>query len=246
MNTLSVGTFIPNFKIKDLRLDSNVNRDTNVSNIEEKKDKLEQNGWIMPIVVTPLGKVLEGQNRLEAAISLNLKSMPVYIVDWIDDNDVDEVRDIIISLNNGNRAWTQWDYIKSYKATNKEYAAAYANCIKYGETLSNGVVVAAMFGIGSANSRFKKGGSELKSREKYEYLLETCKSLVNTYGKNQFPSQTLRSFLLWAGNKEFKLINYIVNEMKTSVRNGVRVADGDLGLKEWLKEKEDTYASFSN
>ena len=246
MNDLKVGTYVPNYNVKDLHLDSTVNRETSISNIEEKKNKLEENNWLMPIVITTTGKVLEGQNRLLASVSLSLKTIPVYIVDWINDEDVDEVRDVIISLNNGNKAWTQWDYIKSYKANNKNYREAYNYCMKYDGVLSNGNVVNALFGIGAMNERFKKGDSVVRDTQKYVYLLETCSSLVTTYGKNQFPSQTLRTFILWANNKDYDIINYIVNEMKVSVKHGTRISDGDLGLRDWLTEKVNIYESIAN
>lgn len=245
--SLNVGLFVAAYDIKKLFLDSAVNRDTSVSNIEEKKNKLEDFGWLMPIVITRAGKILEGQNRYEAAKALGLETIPVYIVDWVDEEDVEETRDVIISLNNGNKAWVQWDYIKSYKSSIKAYDLAYKNCVKYEGTISNGVVVAAMFNIGAMNDRFKKGQSTLVSKDKYEYILETINALVVRFGKNQFPSQTLRTFVLWANKIEDRnVINYIVNEMKTSVLNGQRVADGDLGLKEWLNLKQETYESIAN
>lgn len=242
MSNLKVGIFISNYQIEDLHLDADVNRETSVSNIEEKKNKLEENNWLMPIVITSTGKVLEGQNRLVAAKSLGLDTIPVYVADWIDDENVDEVRDVIISLNNGNKAWTQWDYIKSFKSSKVDYAKAYANCVKYEKTLTNGNVVNAMFGIGSMNTRFKEGKSKLISQEKYSYLLETCSALVGKFGKTQFPSQTLRTLILWGiSQDDYGVINYVVNQMKTSVSNGVRVQDGDLGLKEWINEQVKTY-----
>jgi len=245
--SLSVGSFVEAYDIKKLSLDSTINRDTNISNIEEKKNKLEDFGWLMPIVITRTGKILEGQNRYEAAKALGLEAIPVYVVGWVDEEDVEETRDVIISLNNGNKAWVQWDYIKSYKSSIKAYDLAYKNCVKYEDTLSNGVVVAAMFNIGSMNDRFKKGQSALVSKDKYEYLLETINALVVRFGKNQFPSQTLRTFVLWANKIDDRnIINYIVNEMKTSVLNGQRVADGDLGLKEWLRLKQEAYEGIKS
>lgn len=242
MKNLKVGKFIPNQKIENLHLDSDVNRETSVTNIEEKKNKLEENNWLMPIVVTSSGKVLEGQNRLLASKALGLSTIPVYVADWVDDEDVDEVRDVIISLNNGNKAWSQWDYIRSFKSSKDAYAKAYTNCIKYEKTLTNGNVVNAMFGIGSANSRFKEGKSTLVNKDKYEYLLETASSLVVKFGKTHFPSQTLRTLILWAiPQKDYGVINYVVDQMKTSVSNGERVQDGDLGLKVWIEKQSETY-----
>ncbi len=242
MKNLKVGKFIPNQKIEKLHLDSDVNRETSVTNIEEKKNKLEENNWLMPIVVTSSGKVLEGQNRLLASKSLGLTTIPVYVADWVDDADIDEVRDVIISLNNGNKAWSQWDYIKSFKSSKDAYSKAYNKCIKYEKTLTNGNVVNAMFGIGSANSRFKSGKSTLVNEEKYEYLLETSSALVVKFGKTHFPSQTLRTLILWAiPQDDYGVINYVIGQMKTAVSNGERVQDGDLGLKVWIKKQADTY-----
>lgn len=242
MKNLKVGKFIPNQKIEKLHLDSDVNRETSLANIEEKKNKLEENNWLMPIVVTSSGKVLEGQNRLLASQRLGLTTIPVYVADWVDDADVDEVRDVIISLNNGNKAWSQWDYIKSFKSSKEAYSKAYTNCMKYQETLTNGNVVNAMFGIGSANSRFKSGKSTLIKKDKYEYLLETASALVVKFGKHQFPSQTLRTLILWAiSQDDYGVINYVVNQMKTAVSNGERVQDGDLGLKVWITKQAETY-----
>ena len=247
MSDLKVGRFVEDYKINNLKLDGNVNRDVSVSNIEEKKNKIEEFGWLMPIIITVSGKILEGQNRYEAARSIGLKTIPVYIVDWVNEQEADDVRDVIISLNNGNKAWVQWDYIKSYKSSIKSYEIAYRNCLKYEGILSNGIIVSAMFGLNSMNTRFKKGEANLVNRDKYTYLLETASSLVVKYGKNQFPSQTLRTFVLWANKvDDYNLINFVVNQMKASVKHGQRVADGDLGLREWINLQKEAYESVKD
>lgn len=251
MSHLKIGKFITDYKLSNLVLDNGengVNRSILTENVEDKKQKLEDFGWLVPVVITEKGLVLEGQHRVEAAISMGQRSIPVYIVDWVQDEDVDEVRDVVISLNSGNRAWTQWDYIKSYKNSKQNYRVAYEACIKYSKTLTNGLVVTALFGIGSMNQRFKNGDSELKNQSLHPYLLETSSSLVSQYGKSNFPAQTIRTFMQFAhkNSEDIGLINYVVNFMKNEIKQGRRVEDGDMGLRNWFNMLKESYESITN
>ena len=60
------GTFEPYYEIKKLKMAS-VNRDIFTKHSESFKGKLNEFGWMMPIVISDNGDVIEGHHRLESA-----------------------------------------------------------------------------------------------------------------------------------------------------------------------------------
>src|SRR5210317_1479690 len=124
MNTIKtpeikVGKFDSNYPIKKVKI-AGVNRETIEAHSKNFKSKLIDFGWMMPIVVSQKGDLIEGHHRLRSAVLLNQTTVPAYIVNWIDTNEAKKHLDTIISLNNGNKAWNTLDYLKAYVDFNQD------------------------------------------------------------------------------------------------------------------------------
>ena len=102
-----------------------VNRETKLTHAENFKSKLTDYGWLMPIVVSSKGDVIEGHHRIESAKLLKQKTLPAYIVDWINTTDAQNHLSCIISLNNGNLNWSMFDYLKAFSKHNINYKLVY-------------------------------------------------------------------------------------------------------------------------
>ena len=149
------GKFNAYYSISDLKV-AEVNRDLFTKHSESFKNKLNEFGWMMPIVISDKGDLIEGHHRLATAIMLEQETIPVYIVDWIDTKDTSEHLDCIINLNNGNRPWLKVDYLKAFAKENKDYKIVYDAYLSNSNNISVGNVINCFFGK-SVNDKFKKG-----------------------------------------------------------------------------------------
>ena len=52
--------------------------------MENFQNKLSEKGWMLPIICSSRGDVLEGHHKILAAIKLRQKTVPAYIVNWVD------------------------------------------------------------------------------------------------------------------------------------------------------------------
>jgi len=118
MKTLKKGTFEPNYPIENLKY-AKVNRDMMLNHAESLKRKLIDYGWMMPIVASKTGDVIEGHHRVESAKMLKQKTVPVYIPYWVNTKKPKEHLDCIINLNNGNKSWSMLNYLKTFATKNK-------------------------------------------------------------------------------------------------------------------------------
>jgi len=123
------GEFNAYYSIDKLKMAS-INRDIFEQHAENFKDKLTTNGWLMPIVVSSKGDVIEGHHRIISAKLLKQKTIPAYIVDWVNTEVEKEHLNCIITLNNGNRAWTTLDYLKAFSKENKDYKKEVSDKVK--------------------------------------------------------------------------------------------------------------------
>lgn len=189
------GEFKPFFNIKDLKK-AKVNRDLLLKHSENFKDKLNEFGWMMPIVVSKDGDIIEGHHRVESAKLLNQKTVPVYIVDWVDTKQQKDHLNAIINLNNGNKAWTTIDYLKAFAKENDQYKIAYDYYKKNSNTISAGNIVHLFFTSSSRDtSKFKKGECKIKDLKFSLYLLRKISNLVNKYGKNNIQAYAVREMI---------------------------------------------------
>ncbi len=161
------GEFKPFFNIKDLKK-AKVNRDLLLKHSENFKDKLNEFGWMMPIVVSKDGDIIEGHHRVESAKLLKQKTVPVYIVDWVDTKQQRDHLNAIINLNNGNKAWLTVDYLKAFANENDQYKIAYDYYRKNSNTISGGNIVHLFFTPNHIG--FKKGECKIKDLKFSLYL----------------------------------------------------------------------------
>ena len=131
MNTQEIkrGEYNAYYPISKLKM-AKVNRDTVTKHAENFKDKLNDYGWMMPIVVSSKGDVIEGHHRIKSAQLLNQKTIPAYIIEWVNTNIEKEHLKAIISLNNGNKAWSKADDLKAVAKDNKDYNIGYDEHLK--------------------------------------------------------------------------------------------------------------------
>ena len=113
MKKVKVGKFVANYPLKELS-QSLVNRDIVGKHSEQFGKKIQEFGFLVPIIADHKGNIIEGHHRALSAESIGMKTVPVYIVNWVDTKNLDEYQKYIISLNNNNRKWT---YKKKSKST---------------------------------------------------------------------------------------------------------------------------------
>lgn len=196
------GEFNAYYSIDKLKMAS-VNRDIFTQHAENFKDKLTTNGWLMPIVVSSKGDVIEGHHRIISARLLKQKTIPAYIVDWVNTDIEKEHLNSIITLNNGNRAWTTLDYLKAFSKENKDYKKVYDIYSKNSNNISVGNVVNAFFAKAKGTG-FKNGKSKIKDLEFSMYLIRQISKLVAKYGKSNVQAYCVREMIVIGFNKAFK------------------------------------------
>jgi len=207
------GEFNAYYLISDLKLAS-VNRDLFTKHSEGFKNKLNEFGWMMPIVISKSGDVIEGHHRIETAKMLNQKTIPVYIVDWIDTKDSIKNLDCIINLNNANRAWLKVDYLKAFAKENKDYKIVYDAYLSNSNNISVGNVINCFFGK-SVNDKFKKGECKIEDVNFSLILLNRFSELVSKYGSRKIQAYCIRELINVAyvkTNKDLEAIEHLLRE----------------------------------
>ena len=216
METLKKGKFKPNYPINKLKY-AKVNRDMTVNHAENFKTKLIDYGWMMPIVASVTGDVLEGHHRIESAKLLKQKTVPAYIVDWVDTKQVKKHLDCIISLNNGNKAWSMFDYLKAFADENEDYKIVYDAYMSNSNNVSVGNVINIFFTrvTHSNNSKFKKGTAKIEDLKFAYYLLHNISNLYEKYGRRRIQAYCVREFVKVAyakAQKNKKAIDYLFKQ----------------------------------
>lgn len=204
------GEFNAYYPISNLK-PSTVNRDLFLKHSESFKNKLNNYGWLMPIVVSKNGDVIEGHHRLESAKLLNQITIPVYIVDWIDTNDSTKNLDCIINLNNGNRPWTKIDYLKAFSIENKDYKTVYNAYLSNSNNMSIGNIINCFFGK-NINFKFKKGICKIDDLNFSNFLLNKISELVCKYGSKKIQAYSVRELInisFLKANKDLKAIEHL-------------------------------------
>lgn len=205
------GEFNAYYPISNLKMAS-INRDIFKPHAENFKLKLNNYGWMMPIVISLKGDVIEGHHRIISAILLKQKTIPVYIIDWVDTNIEKEHLNCIINLNNGNRAWNKLDYLKAYITTNEDYKKVYNSFLINKNTLSVGNVINAYFYENKSN--FNKGLCKIKNEDFAIYLINNFSKLINKHTRRKIQSYCVRELINIAyvkTNMSKDVMNYIFN-----------------------------------
>ena len=100
----------------------------------------------------------------------------------------------IISLNNGNKAWTTSDYLKSFSIHNEHYKIVYEAHLKNINNISVGNVVNCFFGK-TKGAGFKRGVSKIIDLKFSLYLLEKISFLVAKHGKRKIQAYCVREMI---------------------------------------------------
>tara|TARA_R100001369_G_scaffold23515_1_gene43233 strand:+ start:8914 stop:9672 length:759 start_codon:yes stop_codon:yes gene_type:complete len=219
---LKRGEFNPYYPIKDLKMAKD-NRDFILNHAINFKNKLTNYGWLMPIIISDNGFVIEGHHRLESAKLLKQKFIPVYIVDWIDTTIPLEHLNCIISLNNANLNWTPLNYLKAFAPYNNDYKLVYN---KYLTNLSNitiGNIIKIYFNNNhiTNNKNFKIGKSKIYDLNLSDYLLNKVCYLSKNYGKKIVIAYCVREFIrmcLIKTNNNIKTINFLTKQYEKMLK----------------------------
>jgi hypothetical protein len=211
---LKTGLFNPSYSIDKLKM-SSLNRDMHETHTNNFSSKLIEYGWMMPIVISKSGDVLEGHHRIESAKLLKQKTIPAYIVNWVNTKEAKEHLDCIISLNNGNKAWSMFDYLKAFAKHNKDYKIVYDAYTSNSNNVSVGNVINIFFNESRNKRQFKKGTAFIKDLKFSKYLLYNISNLYEKYGYRRIQAYCVREFINVAFNKakkDTKAVNFLLKQ----------------------------------
>ena len=223
-HTIKTGEYNPNYPISKIVINKKVNRDIVESHIQRMQNKLLKHFWMLPLIITKKGnKLLEGNHRYYAAKGLGLKTVPVYIVDWIDVDKIENFLDSIISLNSGNLNWSNLNYLKQFSLINKDYKYVYNLYKIHKDTISIGTMVNLFFNPSKIKDDFKNGKAHIKNKSLSEYLLNQFISLVQEYGKTLIQTYQIRAFLrlshtICKKENDFVTIEYLLKKYREMAR----------------------------
>ena len=242
MKTIKKGTFEANYPISKLK-QSLVNRDIVENHSNNFSKKLNEYGWLSPVIIDDKGNIIEGHHRVLASEKLNLNSVPVYIVDWVNTKDLDEYQKYIISLNNSNRAWSALDYLKSFSRNKESYLYVYNQLIASKAVFSVGNVLNIYFNSGS-NQTFKDGRSSIKNQEFSEYLYDNFLRLKSLFGGKKFQAFTINRVCHFAhqkikGNK--KEMEFIFAQLEELAKSDSATLSSVEMIRPWLNRQLKIY-----
>lgn len=218
------------------------NRDTYDAHINKFETLLSDYGFMDALKVIPgddCYQIVEGQHRFEAGKRLGMSEFPCYVIDWLEGCDEDEIQNIIISLNANNKAWTIYDFVKSFADRgDEEYKVLKARMIQYRDTLSNGVVASCHTGNARGHQFLKEGNFKNQNDDFSEWILNRLHLVVISDGKKNFPSRLLSIFVacVWKHKDNTRLISMLIQEMRKLVASGQPVPDGEQALQDWIEK----------
>jgi len=242
VNEFKIGKFKSNYPINKLK-ESLVNRDIVENHTQTFENKIKEFGWLSPVIIDDLGNIIEGHHRVISATKLKLKTVPVYIVNWVDTNNLNDYQKYIISLNNSNRNWSALDYLKSYARNKKDYTFVYEKYNKTKNIFSVGNVLNIFFNCGTSK-QFKYGNSEINNLEYSLYLFENFLRLKSIYGGTKFQAFTINRTCTFAHQKSISnknIMNYIFKQMESLAKNNSPLLSSVEMIRPWLKEQVSIY-----
>jgi hypothetical protein len=219
MNTQEIkrGEYNAYYPISKLKMAS-VNRDTVIKHAENFKEKLNDYGWMMPIVISSKGDVVEGHHRIQSAKLLKQKTIPAYIIEWVDTNNKSEHLNAIIGLNNGNKNWNTLDYLKAFSRYNEDYKIVYDAYLSNYNNISVGNVVNCFFSRGRAcHLEFKKGKAKIIDKEFSFYLIKKISELTSEFGSKKIQAYCVREMITVAfssAKREVKTMDLLFKKYK--------------------------------
>jgi hypothetical protein len=180
-------------KLKDIEFIKG-NRDVLDRHINKFSNLIDKYGFlVVPTAIKKNNKylILEGQHRKNALELLGVTEIPVYIIDWINPENFEEIQDTMISINAHNMKWRLFDYISSYaeninKNNYREYLKLKNLIIKNRAYLSEGVIASIYDGILRSHNNIRIGKLNFINETFSDKMLNTFVDLVKKYGKKKF------------------------------------------------------------
>ena len=236
---IKVGTFQGSYPVSALKF-STVNRDIVKNHASNFIKKISAYGWIVPIVIDKYGNIIEGHHRVQAAIEMGLKSVPAYIIDWVDTSNLNEYQEYIMNLNASNRTWYAIDYLKTTAINQPDYKTVYNKYMASKDILSVGNVLNMYFNSG-ASQRFKDGKSRIKDKDFAEYLFNNFYRLKAHYGKVKFQAFTINrtTQFMYSKCKTRSEVDYIFKQLERLARTNNAILSSVEMIKPFLKEQLD-------
>ncbi len=225
---IKVGTFQAFYPISEIKF-AKVNRDLVESHSENFSKKLLKHHWMIPVTISDKGDLMEGHHRVKTAILLNQKTVPAYIVDWVDTDNAKEHLDSIISLNNGNLSWNTLNYLKEYVDYNEDYKTVYDIYKANSNNISVGNIVNCFFGLSSAGVKeFKEGNCKIKDIDFAKFMLENFSYLNKEFGKRKIAAYCVREMIQIGYRKcqkDRKAMKHLFKKYeKMAIKNNLAIA----------------------
>ena len=222
-----------------------VNRDTVDNHVDTMVSLIKNYGFLSPIIVNSKYNIIEGHHRVLAAQKLEIKIIPVYIVDWVDTENLDEYQKYIISLNANNRKWTSLDYLKSFSRNKEDYRYVNNKYNKYKNILSVGNLLNFYFNSGS-NVTFRNGKGKIKDMNYSDYLCDNFVRLKTKYGGVKFQAFTINRCCKFAHSKikNIKEMDYIFRQLELLAKNDSHTLSSVEHINSWLKQQLTEYRNI--
>jgi hypothetical protein len=232
---INVPTLQQSFPLIKLKRVEN-NRQIIDKNVQALKERILDVGFIGSITVTGSGYILDGQHRALAMKELGQTKIPATVLNWVDEKDKKLVSKIIIALNNTGKVWTAQDYVEHYKDDFTPYHHVHKAFNQYLDGMTANTITESVVGLGGGTKPFKDGEAELKNTKVSEALLLHIKSILDKYGKTNFPTIVSRNVIRFIhahcdGN--LSLIGSVFNKIEKAIQEGT-LPDGDKSIIEWL------------
>ena len=231
---IKVGTFQGSYPVSALKF-STVNRDIVKNHASNFIKKISAYGWIVPIVIDKYGNIIEGHHRVQAAIDMGLKSVPAYIIDWVDTSNLKEYQEYIMNLNASNRSWYAIDYLKTTAINQPDYKYVYDKLIESKDILTVGNVLNIYFNSG-ATQRFKDGKSRIKDEAFADYLFNEFLDLRARWGKIKIQSFTINRTVsfMYSQCKTISEVKYIFEQIEMLAESNSEILSSVQYLKPYL------------
>ena len=146
-------------------------------------------------------------------------TVPAYVIYWVDTTKESEHLDYIIGLNNGNKAWSQLDYLKAFTNKSKDYNLVHKAYLNNYNTISVGNLIKMFFC--KTSKGFKKGESSVRNYKFSLYLLKKISRLVTKYGKKNVQAYCIREMINIAFIKaydDYEALDFLFKEYEGLAR----------------------------
>jgi len=243
---IKVGTYKSDYPIKKLK-QSLVNRDIVKNHCDLFSKKIAEFGWLSPIIIDDKGNIIEGHHRALSAENLGLETIPVYIINWVDTNNLNEYQKTIISLNNSNRKWNSLDYLKSFARTNTKYKSVLKKYYATKDVFSVGNLINIYFNSG-CNSIYRDGNSKFSDKKFSDYLFKNLYELKNKYKSKAFTAYTINQVCSFANSKikgNEKEMKYILKELEVLAMEKSPMLTSIEMIRPWLNKKIELYRTLN-